>query len=284
MTRVTIWVTGATGLLGGWVCARLRDRGASDFTERVELTDASAVARALDAVEPATIIHLAAKSAVADCHRDPASARAINVEAPATLARRAARDGVRFVHISTDHVFDGEAAPYREHAARAPISAYGRTKAEAEERVLAAGGDAAVVRLALLYGPTRTARRGFFDGMLDALRAGAPLRLFDDEWRTPLSLRRAAEALDRIAASDVRGVVHVGGPERMSRLAMGERLAALLGVSASGIVATSRASIGGEPRARDLSLDSGAFRARFPVDADDFEAECRAMGVTRPRT
>ncbi len=280
---MTIWVTGATGLLGGWTCGYLRERGAALFAERVELTDAAAVERAMRTVKPTAVVHNAAMSAVGDCVRDPERARALNADVPARLARLAASSGARFVHVSTDHVFDGEAAPYREDAARRPISVYGRTKAEGEDRVLAEGGDAVVVRLALLYGPTRTARRSFFDGMAAALRAQEPLHLFEDEWRTPLSLRRAAEALRLLATSDVKGVVHVGGPERLSRLDMGRRLAAVLGVSDASIVATSRTTVVGEPWQRDLSLDSRAFRSHFPIEGDDFETECRAM-LSEPRT
>jgi dTDP-4-dehydrorhamnose reductase len=91
------------------------------------------------------------------------------------------------------------------------------------------------------------------------------VRLFHDEWRTPLGLRTAARALLAVAGSDVAGLLHVGGPERMSRLEMGQRLAAHLGVPATGIEAVSRRTAAGEPRPQDTSLDSTRWRDSLPT-------------------
>jgi dTDP-4-dehydrorhamnose reductase len=285
-----IWVTGATGLLGGWTSRHLRSRGCEVFDDRVDLEDAVVVERTFHAVKPSAIVHCAAISAIADCARDPERARRINVEATGRLAKLSAIYGTRLVYVSSDLVFDGEAAPYVEDATTGPTSTYGTTKADAEVAVLCASPDRDVVvaRISLLYGPTCTTRRGFFDTMADALRtpSGPPLRLFEDEWRTPLSLRRAAQALHLLVGSDVTGIVHVGGPERMSRLDMGRRLAAVLGVSDVCIAPARRSSAGGEPRPRDVSLDSRRFRERFAfwLTQDDFETECRAMGASEMRT
>jgi dTDP-4-dehydrorhamnose reductase len=279
-----IWLTGARGLLGGWAVERFRSQRYEVFDGRVELTDAALVEQTFHDVRPTAVVHCAAIAAIADCARDPSRARGVNVDATATLARLCATHGSRFVHVSSDLVFDGEAAPYAEDAQTRPLSIYGQTKVEAEAAALSnPNGNAVVARIALLFGPTRTARRGFFDGMVSSLRAtdGAPLRLFEDEWRTPISLRRAAQALHLLVGSDVTGIVNVGGPARMSRLEMGRRLARVLGVSDARIEPTSRASASGEPRPRDVSLDSHAFRERFSFwlqkNPDDFESECRAM-------
>jgi dTDP-4-dehydrorhamnose reductase len=294
-----IWLTGASGLLGGWAAARFRENKYDVFDARVDLTDEVAVQKTFHEQKPSAIVHCAAISAIADCARDPARARKVNVEATATLARLCAEYGSRLVHVSSDLVFDGEAAPYAEGAPTAPLSIYARTKVDAERAALAhADSNAVVARVALLFGPTRTARRGFFDSTVAALRAtdGPPLRLFEDEWRTPLSLRRAAQALHLLVGSDETGIINVGGPERMSRLEMGRRLARVLGVSDARIEPASRMSapnapnapnVTAEPRPRDVSLDSNAFRERFSFwlsknvkkndEAYDFESECRAM-------
>lgn len=284
-------VTGATGLLGGWLVAELAARGddviafggPSRERQGLDVTDGAAVSAAIAAARPDAVIHAAALSAMSDCARAPARARRINVEGTANVARACRDARARLVHVSTDLVFDGEHAPYTESSPTAPTSVYGRTKVDAEREASQAGG--VVVRLSLLFGPTRTTRRGFFDQQLDMLRQGARLHLFDDEWRAPLSLRAAAEALSAIARSEVSGVLHVGGPERLSRWEMGLALAGALGlpaaIAASSIERASRTSIGGEPRPRDVSLDSTAFRRAFPGIADEpFAAECARMGVS----
>ena len=122
-----------------------------------------------------------------------------------------------------------------------------------------------MVRVSLLFGPSVVGRPFFFDEQVAALREGRPCTLFEDEWRTPLGLRTAAQALLGIARSDFTGLLHLGGPERMSRVEMGERLAAFLGSDPSGIVRVSRGSVPApEPRPGDTSLDSSQWRQRFP--------------------
>lgn len=243
--------------------------------ERVDLEDKGAIARAAELWKPRAVVHCAAVSAVADCAKDPARARRVNTDATLAIAQACARLGARLVHVSTDLVFGGEHAPYFEDAIPAPASVYGTTKAEAERAALAAS-DVVIARMSLLFGPTRTERRGFFDAQLAALRAGRSLTLFDDEWRTPVSLRAAADVLARLATPGVRGVVHVAGPERMSRLDMGRRLAAALGVTPE-LRAASRTSMPGEPRARDLSMDIARLRSLFGEVSAPFEDECRTM-------
>jgi dTDP-4-dehydrorhamnose reductase len=282
-------VTGATGLLGGHLVPALAAAGWEVFPfggptregdRGIDLGDRATVESTLARIEPAVVIHTAALAAAADCVADPARARRVNVEATANLARGVRAIDGRLVHLSTDLVFDGERAPYTEGAPPAPVSIYGATKAEAEPAALTAA-DAVVVRTSLLFGPTRTARRGFFDAQIQAIEEGRPIVLFEDEWRTPLSLGAAADALVAIAASDLKGTIHLGGPERMSRWEMGDRLARHLGRSSSGIARGVRAAVtGGEPRPRDVSLDATAFRDRFPgIATAPFEAECVRMGI-----
>ena len=116
-----------------------------------------------------------------------------------------------------------------------------------------------------MYGPTLVGRPSFFDRQLAALRDRRPLTLFEDEWRTPLDLPTAARALVAIARCDYVGTIHVGGPERLSRLEMGQRLAKHLGSDPTLIVPATRACAGfAEPRPRDASLDSARWRRLFP--------------------
>src|SRR5262249_12792060 len=103
-----------------------------------------------------------------------------------------------------------------------------------------------------------------FDNLLACLQAGPAPVLFDDEWRTPLALCTAAQALVELAGSDYTGLLHLGGPERLSRLEMGEQLAAHLGVRPAITVRSRQSMPASEPRPRDVSLDSGRWRRLFP--------------------
>jgi dTDP-4-dehydrorhamnose reductase len=233
-------------------------------------------AHRLHQISAQVVIHAAAIASVPDCARDPERGRAVNVAATETIAQI----NNRLIFISTDLVFDGEKGNYAENDSPNPLSIYGSTKVDAERAVLAFSNHC-VVRASLLYGPSHNGRASFFSQLVDSAKNGVKTRLFHDEWRTPLGLATAAEAIVEIALSDVTGLLHVGGHERMSRVEMGQRLAAHLGVSDEFIEKTSRLSAPGEPQPRDTSLDCAHWRSLFPRQAwPSFEESLIAMGVT----
>ena len=92
-----------------------------------------------------------------------------------------------------------------------------------------------------------------------------PINLFSDEWRTPLSYQTACDALLDLALSEIAGLLHVGGPERMTRLEMGQRIAAYFQRPTTSLHPTSRLDGSpAEPRPRDCSLDSSLWRSHLP--------------------
>jgi dTDP-4-dehydrorhamnose reductase len=277
-------LTGASGSLGSYIlreCLRHDEMvvawsGRRDgdlfghLLHPIDLAEPDAIDAAFRDARPDVVVHTAALAVVSDCHRDPQRAERINTRGSAILTELANQAKIPLLHVSTDMVFDGEHPPYREEDAVAPVSVYGRTKAEAERAVLAYPRNT-VVRVPLLFGPTLTGRPSFFDQQILALGEGRRIPLFHDEWRTPLSLLVAARALLAIAVGTgvspggFLGLLHVGGPERLSRLEIGQRLAAFLGCDTSGIEPISRTSIAAaEPRQADLSLDSSLWRGLFP--------------------
>ena len=135
-----VLITGANGQLGGALqrtAPGWADVNAIDVDD-VDLTD-HAMLRARLAVEaPEVILNAAAYTAVDRAESDEEFARAINADAVKLMVEAMAESGGKLVHVSTDFVFDGTASrPYRPDDARAPISAYGRTKAEGEDHVRA---------------------------------------------------------------------------------------------------------------------------------------------------
>jgi dTDP-4-dehydrorhamnose reductase len=271
-------VTGASGQLGSYLLRELLRREASVVgwsgtrmgecfgvpLRPVNLGDRGSLAAAFRDVRPDVVLHAGAMARVADCLRDPNLAHQVNTLGTASLAEMAAESAARLVYVSTDLVFDGQQGDYREEDVPAPVSVYGKTKLAAEEAVLAISGHLAV-RVSLLFGPSLVGRPTFFDEQRTALRTGKPVTLFIDEWRTPLSLITAARALVSLADSDYSGLVHLGGPERLSRWEMGRRLAAYLRADPSSLVATERdRQSGAEPRPRDTSLNSSRWRSWFP--------------------
>jgi dTDP-4-dehydrorhamnose reductase len=271
-------LTGASGQLGSYMLREFARADASAVAwsgshqgERfgypirpIDLTNLDDVANAFASIAPRTVIHSAALSRLDQCFSDPNTARRINTQATQQLVELAAARNVRFVYVSTDLVFDGEGEWYTETDAASPTSIYGATKLEAERYVLDYA-NGVVVRVSLLFGPSLAGQESFFDKQSVALHEHKPCTLFKDEWRTPLSLLSAARGLMAVAATDYQGLLHLGGPERMSRLEMGQRLARSLGLDDSLLQAASRTDIEfPEPRPRDTSLDSRLWRSLCP--------------------
>ncbi len=274
-----VLVTGASGQLGGYTVAELarqgyelalwtgrRSESIDGITPRqVDLADRKQIDRGIEADQPDVLVHAGAVTSVAAASANPDHARRVNVEGTTRLADHMHQRGGRMVYISTDMVFDGHLAPYDESSEAKPVSVYGRSKLEGEAPVLAAERGV-VMRPALLFGPVRSGEPKFFDALVAALREGKGFSLFHDEYRTPLGCMQAAEAIAALVATDVTGLLHVAGPQRMSRLAMGRSAARVLGVSDGLLESVSRtAHVGDEPRPEDLGLDCGRWRSLFPT-------------------
>lgn len=273
-------VTGATGQLGGHVAAYLcRHRpddcflalsGRSEIpvpgavTVRAGLTTVSSLRQVVLATRPTHIIHLAAMTAVSDAFSNPELAQRTNVDATRVLAEAASNTSARMVYSSTDMVFDGDHAPYAETAAPNPLSEYGRSK-HAAERALEGRPRVLTVRIPLLFGSPVTPRKTTFYNQLKSLWAGEPLKLFRDEYRTPLWLPDAAACLVALAESDLDGLIHLAGPQRLSRLELMAQCASALGVPNPKLIAISRSEVAvPEPRPGDLSLDDSRLRRLRP--------------------
>jgi dTDP-4-dehydrorhamnose reductase len=237
-------ITGGAGTLGREVVRRAPDRGwqvRATYWQRpiplgphrnVELVRADvrdapsmrAAARAVDAV-----IHTA--------YRQGDDEWSTNVDGSEVVARAAA--GARLVPQSTDLVFDGLKGRYREDDAPAPVSSYGRSKLEAEHRVLAATPHATLVRTSLIYGVP--------DGPQERL-AREGTRFFEDELRSPIYVEDLADALLELLELDHAGPLHVGGDDDVSRY----EFALLLGADPQRIERTRTTP----NRAPDVTLDS----------------------------
>jgi len=180
--------------------------------------DRAAVDDLMARVRPAAVVHTAYLQG-GDRMRE------VNVDGAAHVAAAAALHGARLIHLSTDFVFDGELArPYREDDPPGPVNEYGASKLDGERAVLETHGDALVVRTSLIYagaepGPTERM-------VLDALAGRADVAFFEDELRSPVARGDLAAALLELTELPPRGVLHLAGPEPVSRLEFAQLIAA----------------------------------------------------------
>lgn len=189
-----ILLAGAGGQLGRDLQPALRGAQVHPFDHRqLDIADARAVKAAVDRVRPDWIINAAAFNDVDGAEQAPDQAFAVNAAGAGNLADAAARVSAAIVHISTDYVFDGaKGAPYTEDDRPNPLSIYARTKYEGEQRVLASGASACVLRTAWLYG---WQGKNFVKAILAAAERGGPLRVVADQVGSPTATRDLSEAI-----------------------------------------------------------------------------------------
>lgn len=314
-----ILVTGAGGFLGRTIC-RLWEagalgsgpepsHGASDLREDrsvstpvgtihhhrpildrttlvpCDLASRSAIDALLEETAPAAIIHTAALTDAERCEVEPETLHRINVEATHRLALWAADHQARFLFTSTDLVFDGTDAPYKEEDPPRPLSHYGQSKAEAEQAVLEAHPEALNVRLAIMYGWGSGAGRSFTDWFMGSLVAGKPVTLYADEVRSFLYVGAAARALwELVTERSASGILHLGGADHFDRYSFGLAFAERFGLDKALLrVGSIEDHPGQAPRPRNVSLLSDRAEAvlgrRMPGVAEGLEAMVRDREV-----
>ncbi len=129
------------------------------------------------------IVNCAGATNLEFCEADPQLAWQVNADTPGTLARGCAAAGIRFLHFSTDYVFDGsKRTPFLETDTPSPLSVYGASKFAGEQQVLSASPDHMVARVSWVFGPDRPA---FPDFMVEHAFTGENLSAVDDKWASP---------------------------------------------------------------------------------------------------
>ncbi|HKY14986.1 MAG TPA: sugar nucleotide-binding protein [Microthrixaceae bacterium] len=259
-----ILVTGAAGLVGGGlatvltraghtVVGTVREHEAAEGIDsrRVDLAEPGALAAVIASDDLDVVVHAAYSTR--DLERDVVSA---THEVAATCAGR----GIAMVHLSTDAVFDGEAAPYAEGDQPAPIHPYGDAKRRAEIEVELLVPDATVVRLGLVAHLEATTDLPRLDAatrwLATACAARQPVILFTDEVRAVIRLDDLVATLARLVEverAERGGCWHLAGPEPMSRAQLGRLVIERLGLDDSA-VRFDTAATHGEPRPRDVSM------------------------------
>ena len=264
-----IVITGASGLLGHWLCmlARehwsvyalyLRNRPRVDKINAIalDLIQPEELFKFIRKLNPEAVLHAAANANMPDCEANPQKAEMINVHVPTHLAKICHELKIAFLFTSSDLVFDGLNAPYSENSLPNPVGVYGEQKRQAENRVLRYHPNALICRLPLMFGLSPYSERNFMVQMLAAIANNRPLNLFVDEYRTPVDNCSAAKGILQVLGR-TRGILHMGGRTRLSRYEMGLLMAAAMKVKPKMIQATRIKAAGlSFKRAPDCSLDS----------------------------
>jgi len=173
---------------------------------QVDLANPAAVESFVSDSAADLVVNAAAYTAVDKAESEEELAHQINAQSVGAMAAAAARTGARFVHVSTDYVFDGsKAGLYDPDDATSPIGAYGRTKLAGEKLALSGCANSLIVRTAWLYSEHGN---NFVKTMLRLMSSHPQVRVVADQVGTPTYALSLAQALWRLAETDSRGILH----------------------------------------------------------------------------
>lgn len=283
-----VLVTGCSGLLGAHVAACLSRSHEVTGTDRHpwwgdlplrflegDLDSKGFLDHLVGECRPETVIHCAALTDVDACEKDPPSAYRFNASVPGRLARAVSPE-CRFIYISTDALFKGDGPLRTEAHLPVPRSAYARSKVHGEWEVQLATENHLILRTNF-YGWSSGRKKTFGEWLHGALEKGESITLFEDVFFTPIYVEDLAERLEALLTLPHRGILHLGGAERVSKAQFGIRMAGMAGLSPRNVrFGALRDSGLPAARAQDTSLDSSRFSKLTGLSLPD----CRA-GLSR---
>ena len=265
-----IFITGISGLLGLNAALQLKDRHdvsggylthpirvADVSAYPVDLSEAVAVEKIFKAKRPEVVLHTAGLTNVDACEANPAEAKRLHVEATRHVARAAQRAGAKLVHISTDHLSDGTGKFITEQSAPAPLNEYARTKWQAEQAAVKECPGALIIRTNF-FGWGTPVKKSFSDWILDGLRSGRTLTLFQDVYISPLLINDLVDVIEELVQRKESGIFNVASRDRISKYEFGMRLAKVFELLRPDSFLPGRFRLAALPANRplDMSLDT----------------------------
>lgn len=237
MVRKKILFTGGSGLLAINLANQLKNDydiylGMHqrfihlDLTKSINLNleDENLIEKAILELRPDVLINAAGMTSVEKCEKNPDQALAINSIIPGNLAKISKNLGVKFVHISTDHLYDGTREFSTEEDILCPINQYGRSKALGEELVLKNNTDSLIIRTNF-FGWGTSYRNSFSDFIITTLVNRNQLFLFEDVFFTPISTDSLCEFALKLINTNNNGIYNLVSSEKISKYNFGIDLA-----------------------------------------------------------
>ncbi len=236
-----IAVIGAGGLLGQYVVKEAVKGGyevlgtfhnlpvllPSSQTEFMDITEPDQTVGVLRSFMPDSVILTAALTNVDLCEGNPSEAWRVNAEGTLNVAQACREIDAKLLYVSTDYVFGGsKGTGYFEFESPDPLNIYAQTKLEGERLTLDSSKGNLVCRVSVLYGWNRVSeKKNFVTWIIDSLRSGRELLLFDDQIASPTYAPHCAQILMKLLESRSKGVYHTSGPDCISRYDIGLKVA-----------------------------------------------------------
>lgn len=265
-----VLLTGGSGLLGQYLNLKVSGQhkllttynqnigNCNEFySKKINILDKDLLRKLFEEFRPDVVIHSAAiTNPVPRANQTTKDYFQTNVTSTEHIAQLCSVFDSKIIYISTDLVYAGYRGSFlKEDAKLIPASLYAETKLVGEIKVKESTENYLILRTALLYGFGLNHSRCHFQNMFDDLKNGKSVNLFTDQFRTPLSLKDAANIITDLSEMDLKGeTINLGGIERVSRFEMGEMLCSIAGFEKNLIQKIKLDEIPNFPKVEDVSL------------------------------
>ncbi len=272
-----IFITGGSGALGQYLNIELSKNhkilthyysnkgNCGDYRNiKLPLTDFLKLEEILSSFTPDVVVHTAAVSNAEKADALPSNVvYNINVNATKTIARLCEKYKARLIYLSTDLVYAGYRGSFlKEDSKLIPISLYAETKLMGEVKVKETFDNYIILREALLLGFGLNHSRNNFHLMFENLADGKPVKLFTDQYRSPLSLSDAARLIRELIEKNISGeTFNFGGNERVSRFQIGERVCEEKGWDKNLLTPVTMEEAGLKYKVADVSMNIDKLRS-----------------------
>lgn len=272
-------INGATGTLGKAFARLCEVRGISYrllSRRQMDIANHESVSDVLSLYDPWAIVNAAGYVRVDQAEDEPEACFRENRDGAATLAAACAERGLPLLTFSSDLVFDGTAKePYVESARVAPLNVYGRSKAEAEKRILEAHPAALIARTSAFFSPWD--EHNFVIAALRTLASGETFLAADDATVSPTYVPDLVNASLDLLIDGERGIWHLANSGAINWAELARRAAELAGLDASRVKGCPTSALGlaaPRPLYSVLGSERGAILPSLDESLVRFIAEC----------
>jgi len=188
----------------------------------IDITNARGVERVIKSVGPDVVFLPAGIPFVDWCEKHPKESWEVNVGGVKNVVEVMKKLGGVLVYYSSEYVFGEKSGPYRESDMPKPLNVYGKQKLESEKLVLAIGG--LCLRTVLVYG-NETTTKNYAEQIIRSLSEDKKFYAAVDQISTPTYVVDLVDASLQLVQKKIKGIVHVAGPEKMSRYELANKIA-----------------------------------------------------------
>jgi dTDP-4-dehydrorhamnose reductase len=270
-------ITGGSGLLGQYLNIKVSKThellttyktntgNCKEFSSKqINILDKNELQKLFEEFNPDVVIHSAAiTNSVPKENQSAKDYFDTNVTSTKNIAQLCEKYKAKLIYISTDLVYAGYRGSFlKEDAKLIPATLYAETKLVGELKIKESIENYLILRTALLYGFGLNHSQCHFQQMFNDLKINKPVKLFIDQFRTPISLTDSSAIITDLIGKDfINETINLGGTERISRFEMGEILCSIAGFDKDLIQKIKMDEIPNYPVVEDVSLNTDKLQS-----------------------